>query len=274
MDFKKLIKLILLVNIFQFILIVIFIVFLTYNPSRDMYILLYGVGGLTLLNSMVTVISYYVLIQKEEGTYTPETIKNLENLNTVLREQRHDYLNHVQVIYGLMELEEYEEAKKYMEPVYNDLIKVGKALKTAHPAVNALLQAKIQKGEKENINVYVEVKSNLKYIPMEPWELCKILANIIDNQITALEQREPIRKLYIDIGENGISYIFSIYNNGPIIKEDILPHLFVQGVSTKKGDNCGMGLYIVKRIVDRVGGRIQVDSSLERTCFTVELPKL
>nr|WP_307992677.1 Spo0B domain-containing protein [uncultured Niameybacter sp.] len=274
MDFKKLIKLTLLVNIFQVILIVIFIAFITYNPSRDMYILLYGVGGLTLLNSMVTVISYYVLIQKEEGTYTPETIKNLENLNTVLREQRHDYLNHVQVIYGLMELGEYEEAKKYMEPVYNDLIKVGKALKTAHPAVNALLQAKIQKGEKENINVYVEVKSNLKHIPMEPWELCKILANIIDNQITALGQREPIRKLYIDIGENGTSYIFSIYNNGPIIEEDILPHLFVQGVSTKKEDDCGMGLYIVKRIVDRVGGRIEVDSNLEKTCFTVELPKL
>lgn len=274
MDFKKLIKLTLLVNIFQVILIVIFIVFITYNPSRDMYILLYGAGGLTLLNSMVTVISYYVLIQKEEGTYTPETIKNLENLNTVLREQRHDYLNHVQVIYGLMELGEYEEAKKYMEPVYNDLIKVGKALKTAHPAVNALLQAKIQKGEKENINVYVEVKSNLKHIPMEPWELCKILANIIDNQITALGQREPIRKLYIDIGENGTSYIFSIYNNGPIIEENILPHLFVQGVSTKKEDDCGMGLYIVKRIVDRVGGRIEVDSNLEKTCFTVELPKL
>lgn len=274
MKFKKLIKLTLLVNIFQVILIVIFIVFLIYNPSRDMYILLYGAGGLALLNSMVTVISYYVLIQKEEGTYTPETIKNLENLNSVLREQRHDYLNHVQIIYGLMELGEYEEAKRYMEPVYNDLIKVGKALKTAHPAVNALLQAKMQKGEKENINVYVEVKSNLKHIPMEAWELCKILANIIDNQITALGQRESNRKLYIDIGEYGTSYIFSIYNNGPIIGEDILPYLFVQGFSTKKGDNCGMGLYIVKKIVDRVGGRIQVDSNSEKTHFTVELPKL
>ena len=274
MKFKKLIKLTLLVNIFQVILIVIFIVFLTYNPSRDMYILLYGAGGLALLNSMVTVISYYVLIQKEEGTYTPETIKNLENLNSVLREQRHDYLNHVQIIYGLMELGEYEEAKRYMEPVYNDLIKVGKALKTAHPAVNALLQAKMQKGEKENINVYVEVKSNLKHIPMEAWELCKILANIIDNQITALGQRESNRKLYIDIGEYGTSYIFSIYNNGPIIGEDILPYLFVQGFSTKKGDNCGMGLYIVKKIVDRVGGRIQVDSNSEKAHFTVELPKL
>lgn len=274
MKFKKLIKLTLLVNIFQVILIVIFIVFLTYNPSRDMYILLYGVGGLTLLNSMVTIISYYVLIQKEEGAYTQETIKNLENLNSVLREQRHDYLNHVQIIYGLMELGEYEEAKRYMEPVYNDLIKVGKALKTAHPAVNALLQAKMQKGEKENINVYVEVKSNLKHIPMEAWELCKILANIIDNQITALGQRESNRKLYIDIGEYGTSYIFSIYNNGPVIGEDILPYLFVQGFSTKKGDNCGMGLYIVKKIVDRVGGRIQVDSNSEKTRFTVELPKL
>lgn len=274
MAFKKLIKLTLLVNIFQVVLIVIFIIFLNYNPSRDMYILLYGVGGLTLLNSMVTVISYYFLIQKEEGTDIQETIKNLENLNAVLKEQRHDYLNHVQVIYGLMELGEYEEAKKYMEPVHNDLIKVGKALKTAHPAINALLQAKMQKGERENIGVHVEVKSNLKDIPMEAWELCKVLSNIIDNQITALEQRESIRKLYIDIGENERSYIFAISNNGPMIQEDILPQLFVQGFSTKEGDNCGMGLYIVKRIVDRVEGSIQVKSTVEKTCFTVVLPKL
>ena len=43
---------------------------------------------------------------------------NLEKLNRELRSQRHDYLNHLQVVYGLMELEEYEELYAYLYPVY------------------------------------------------------------------------------------------------------------------------------------------------------------
>ena len=70
-------------------------------------------------------------------------MKNLENLNLKLRAQRHDYMNHLQVIYGLLELGEYEDAREYMEPVFKDITRVTRAMKTSQPAVNALLQAKI-----------------------------------------------------------------------------------------------------------------------------------
>ena len=65
---------------------------------------------------------------------------NLEKLNQTLRSQRHDYLNHLQVVYGLMQLEEYEELEKYLEPIYKDMQKTGKALRTSKPAINALLK--------------------------------------------------------------------------------------------------------------------------------------
>lgn len=78
--------------------------------------------------------------------------KNLEKLNGELRSQRHDYLNHLQVVYGLMQLEEYKELQKYLEPVYKDMQKTGKALKTSKPAINALLKAKMDEAEsKEGI---------------------------------------------------------------------------------------------------------------------------
>ena len=35
-----------------------------------------------------------------------ESLQNLEQLNYELRSARHDYLNHLQVVYGLLELEE------------------------------------------------------------------------------------------------------------------------------------------------------------------------
>lgn len=98
----------------------------------------------------------------------------------------------MQVVHGLLELEEYEEAKVYMNSVFKEIMKVSKALKTAQPAVNALLQAKLQIAEERGIDMYLEIKSDLKALQIEPWELCKVLANIIDNAMTALvsERRE------------------------------------------------------------------------------------
>ena len=49
--------------------------------------------------------------------------RDLERLNSDLRAQRHDYLNHLQVVYGLMELEEYDELKTYLAPIYKGMMK-------------------------------------------------------------------------------------------------------------------------------------------------------
>ena len=247
--------------------------FVANTPSKDMYILLYISAILTVFNSTLAVFGYYVILYKKEKEDRSDSIKDLERLNSTLREQRHDYLNHVQVIYGLMELEEYEEAKKYIEPVYREILKVSKALRTAQPAVNALLQAKMQMAEKDQIDVYLEVKSDLKYIPLEGWELCKVLSNIIDNGMMALKQIGDIRRLHIDITEDGDHYYFYIYNNGPCIKKEEIPQIFKEGYSTKKEEGHGMGLYIVKRILGEVEGTIAVESRENKTCFTITLPK-
>ena len=50
---------------------------------------------------------------KKEMAMLEESFMDLRQLNFELRSVRHDYLNHLQVVYGLMELEEYEELKKW-----------------------------------------------------------------------------------------------------------------------------------------------------------------
>ena len=94
----------------------------------------------------VTVVIFLVkalLKNMEKYRAALETVNNLEQLNARMRSQRHDYINQMQVIYGLLELEEYDEALDYLKPIFTDMMKVGKALKTKIPAVNALLMAKM-----------------------------------------------------------------------------------------------------------------------------------
>ena len=202
-----------------------------------------------------------------------ESYRNLEELNGTLRAQRHDYLNHLQVVYGMMELEEYEELHQYLEPVYKDMMKTGKALKTSKPAINALLQAKMGEADGKNIDVYVEVKSDLKELYVADWELCKVLSNLIDNAMTALENREGEKKLWIDISEKRDEYFFSISNNGPQIPEEMQERIFKQGVTTKKEDGHGMGLSIVAAVLKENRGRIELSSKEEETTFTVSFLK-
>ena len=71
---------------------------------------LYLAVSLMLLCNVATIVGLY-LAMRYTNHDLEDSIHNLERLNAKLRAQRHDYLNHFQVIYGLMELEEYGEAK-------------------------------------------------------------------------------------------------------------------------------------------------------------------
>jgi sensor histidine kinase regulating citrate/malate metabolism len=272
MNLKKLVGALLLINLLQFF--VGFVIFIIQGKTiiDEVSIFMYLAIGLMLLSSLITILGLYFAIRYKNDIMT-ESMSNLEELNTRLRTQRHDYLNHFQVIYGLMELGEYEEAKGYIDPVFKDIMKVSKALKTAQPAVNALLQAKIEAAEKKGIDLYLEIRSQLKEIPIEPWNLCKVLANIIDNGITALSEVESEKCIHLEIGEDMNYYTFLIYNNGPEIPKTQLDNIFRQGFSTKKEEEHGMGLFIVAKIVREAGGTIMVNSNADKTSFYIELPK-
>lgn len=271
-NFKKVLRMSLLINMIQLLLIFVVIAYATKNISAEIYTLIYLSAGLTAFNSTLTAVAYYLILYKKEYSMR-ETIDNLEELNRKLREQRHDYLNHLQIVYGLMELDEFEEAKKYIEPVYKDILKVSKALKTAHPAINALLQAKMQMAEKESVNLFLEVKTDLREMNIEPWELCKVMSNIIDNGIRALQEKENEKNLYIDINDELEEYLISIYNNGPCIPEAQLQEIFREGYTTKLEEGHGMGLFIVRSILEKIGGRVTVTSKSGKTCFNIYIPK-
>lgn len=203
-----------------------------------------------------------------------ESLDNLDRLNNKLRTQRHEYLNEMQVVYGLLEIGEYEDARDYLKPIYDDIASVGKALKTSKPAVNALLQAKMELAKSKDIKFFIEVSSDISGVKLEQWDLCKILANIIDNAITALEGWNiQDKQVHVHITENVVNYIFTIYNNGPVIPKDKLPHIFKNGYTSKKEEGHGLGLGIVKSIVDSNKGTIDVESVTGKTSFVITLPK-
>lgn len=227
---------------------------------------------LALVGCIIVFVTIYTRLRQQYDALH-SSYRDLERLNSDLRAQRHDYLNHLQVVYGLMELEEYDELKNYLAPIYKGMMKTGKALKTKNPAVNALLRAKMEEAESKGIDFYVEVTSDLSGLKAEPWELCKVLANLMDNAITALEAIPSEKKLRVDIGEDRDSYRFSVANNGPAIPEELQESIFREGFTTKKESGHGMGLSIVTQVLKTYKGTISLSSTEEETVFRIRIPK-
>ena len=203
-----------------------------------------------------------------------DSLDNLDRLNKTLRAQRHDFMNHLQVVHSLIELKQYEEAGDYIEKVHTSIEKINSILKTGLPAVNAILEAKRQACESKGIDTTVEIRSNLTKIPIHAWELCRIFGNIIDNAAHALEDmRETTPRIHIEIYEDMISYGFKITNNGPSVPPELWKKIFEAGYKTPDSSGEGMGLYITKQIIEKHGGRIKIFSNENETAFEGTVPR-
>lgn len=205
-----------------------------------------------------------------------ETIEAMVSLNTTLRTQRHDFLNHLQVVYSLMEMEEYEEANEYIEQVYGRITAVSRVMKTGVAAVNALLQVKVAACEKAGVRVKLDITSKWETLErtLPAWEMCKVLSNLIDNAIDAMEKLPAARRqLTIALTENLRQYCFTVANTGDPIPVDMQETIFQPGVTTK-GEGHGMGLFIVRKTIRERGGDITLQSDGDATIFSGFVPRV
>lgn len=200
-----------------------------------------------------------------------QTIEAQEDLNITLRAQRHDFLNHLQVVYSLIEMKEYKEANDYIERVYGSIASVGKVLRTANPAINALLQVKLGVCEKGGIQVKLDIRSAWKDLSIPGWEMCKVLGNLLDNAIDALQEVSD-RRLTLTLTEDLKAFRFSVKNSGPMIPVKLQASIFQPGITTKAAGH-GMGLFIVRRTVQEWGGDIRLISDAKETEFSGFIPR-
>lgn len=220
-------------------------------------------------NSLLMRNSWSVLTSRTDELEMIQTINGIDELNRKLRAQRHDFINHLQVVHSLVQLEEYNEAAKYISNTYEDIRQVGELLKTANPAINGLLAAKKQKATESNINLEFHITARIENSPIPDWELCRILSNLLDNAIYAAA--EAGGSVHVTLREDIHSMYFSIENSGNI-SEDALEKIFEPGFTTKGDKGTGMGLYIVNETMEKYNGKINIDTGDGATRFYGYIP--
>lgn len=202
-----------------------------------------------------------------------EAYVQLEELNQTLREQRHDFKNHLQVVYSLTEMGAYSDVQEYVERIYEDVQSVSRQLRTAVPAVNALLAAKEADCREQGVAFEAAIQSAWEDMPVSGWELCRIIGNLVDNAIDALREKPTkVGRIQVCISENIPCFLLSVENNGPAIPPEAQERIFEPGFTTKS-EGHGSGLSIVRALVEDYGGQIRLESDPERTRFSLSFPR-
>jgi signal transduction histidine kinase len=128
-----------------------------------------------------------------------------------------------------------------------------------------------KESEFRRITVNMEVQDNLSPIESDVGQLEQVFLNIINNAFDAVDDGGRIDiELWAD-GSDMVSV--RVTDDGYGISEENLKHIFDPFFSTKGEKGSGLGLSITFGIVQKLGGRLDVESKKEEgSTFTVTLP--
>ncbi|KAA3440123.1 CHASE domain-containing protein [Rufibacter hautae] len=159
----------------------------------------------------------------------------------------------------------------------HDLTEITKVQKDLDSQAEMLSFAEVLAGVEEDIAPMIQASGSqlqttfeVKHLRYARKNLRSILYNLVSN---AVKYRDPARKLTVHIHtsrQDGY-VVLSVADNGLGIREDQQEKLFTMFRRFHSHvEGTGIGLYIVKRIIENNGGRIEVSSKQgEGTTFTV-----
>jgi len=216
---------------------------------------------------------YCVKINEEELAKDIQQEESKKLIQT-LRSQRHDFRNQLQVIKALAEFNRNEEIVKFVTDSSMALDLSNSILSHINNAmVSAMLLVFSTQAKEKGIHFQVDSDVDFENWELSPVKLTRVLGNIIQNAIEILERHYmPERSIEVTMWETNDAYCFLIWNNGPMIPEELRDKVFVSGFSTK--NSTGLGLAIVRELIMEMGGNINLKSTFENgTEFKVILPK-
>ncbi|MFT8314198.1 MAG: ATP-binding protein [Clostridium sp.] len=204
-------------------------------------------------------------------------IKDMEEIISIIRQEKHDFANHINVIWGLCSLNKpnaVEQIKTYVMGISDTLHSSFKYIDTGNDYLNGLLSLKNNYAMKNNINFNIMIDELFSSIEIKENELISIISNLVDNAFEAFQLKSNIENKEISINTfiRDKKFYIEISNNGDMIPEDIQEKIFNRGFSTKtkKSYDHGFGLYIIKQLIKQNNGSISLESTPERTKFLIE----
>lgn len=184
-------------------------------------------------------------------------------LTEALRAQSHEFTNRLHTLVGLVELGRYDEAVGFVAELSQHRSEVQDRLAATigNPMVVALLMAKTAVALERGVDLRVSPDSEASGELTDPADAVTVLGNLIDNAMEAGAACPGGLRVEVQLRTVGAGLIIQVTDNGPGIPPEQREMVFVDGYSTKvsrSGAQRGIGLAVVRQIVQRRGGMIEI----------------
>jgi two-component system, CitB family, sensor kinase len=205
-------------------------------------------------------------------------LADIGNYVDTLRSQRHEFMNKLHLISGLIQMQEYELVKELIDQVHTEQQNVLNFF-LAHirdPAIVGVLVGKMHRAKELGIHLAVSDNSYVKERCPHREIILTILGNAIENAMEAIQAsdlKKEDSKINVYMREEKGHLYVEISDNGPGIDPKLGNKIFDDG-TTSKGENRGFGLALLSRLVARQNGSIKMISSSEGATLQVSLPKM
>ncbi|MFY4775751.1 ATP-binding protein [Metabacillus sp. RGM 3146] len=196
-----------------------------------------------------------------------------------LRSQRHEFMNKLHLISGLIQMKEFKLVKELIEDVHSEQQNMLDFFlaRVRDPAIVGVLIGKMHRAKELGIQLTITDDSKVPEVCPHRETVLTLLGNAIENAMEAIKTIEketaPAASITIHIKEEAERLFIEVSDTGPGIDPELGDQIFEDG-GTTKGDGRGLGLALVTRLVSRIDGRIFMISSPEGATLQVSLPRV
>lgn len=221
-----------------------------------------------------------ILKDKSEAFRRAEQLNGTRYIVSALRANNHEFMNKLQVISGLIQMGRTREALNYISNVSTThaqiIAPVMQLIQNTNVA--ALILGKLDNMRELDIHMTLLANSSLpehsSYLSTR--ELVTVVGNLLENAIEAVNavSDDRSRNIVLQVTENENGLLIMISDSGTGIDPTDLPHICEPGFSTKAAEGRGVGMSLIRSIVDRHEGSMEVDSEPgDGTTFTLIFSK-
>ncbi len=250
----------------------------------------------SLLMRFVNEVAHTLSVNHITGKPPVSASKKTTELEQKIREVLHEVRNPLSIMNNYLgvlsyKLEDDKPAQEDISTIKTEIERVGSILnrltnkeettdETSPIDINAIIADLTHVFQtslfaSKNIQISLDLDERIESIHSNANALKQIYTNLIKNAVEALPANGQLMVYTQDyVNVDGKEHIeLSVADDGPGISIDILPQLFSPVETTKGADHAGLGLTIVKNLVNELHGSISCRSSDKGTSFHILLPK-
>jgi len=213
---------------------------------------------------------------RTESETLKRSLDEATGLADTLRAQSHEFANRLHTLVGLVELGHYAEAVEFVTGLSATRGELTGQLVDAigEPKLAALILGKMSLADERDVSLRLMPDSRVGQHITAITQVLTVAGNLIDNAIDAAALAPAPREVELTLVAAESDLLIRVRDTGPGVPPDLREEIFTDGVTTKSsvtGARRGLGLALVRQIVERMGGMVSVGQD-GGAVFTAVLP--